>query len=152
MNNAKDIVVFLWFKIHNSDNSYMFSCNRNAQVTIVRKPQLKKICIFKLYTWISYSQFIRQGFKVYTVSNQGLPSFHEVLLEITLTVPLIVFKVRLDRETRSSLLNPLSDSFTGFYRADVRFKLYRDSQSYGQFDFSISLGPLKHNSGSEFIN
>ena len=62
-----------------------------------------------------------------TVSNQGLPAFHEVLLEITLTVPLIVFKVRLDRETRSSLLNPLSDSFTGFYRADVRFKLYRDS-------------------------
>ncbi|XP_023333456.1 uncharacterized protein LOC111705211 [Eurytemora carolleeae] len=33
-----------------------------------------------------------------------------------------VHKVKFDRETRSSLLNPLSDSFTGFYRADVRFE------------------------------
>jgi len=43
INNVKDIVVFQDLKVFNDfDNSYMFSCSRNAQVTFVEKPQLKK--------------------------------------------------------------------------------------------------------------
>ena len=30
------------FKLFNSDHFYIFSCRRNAQVTFVEKPQLKK--------------------------------------------------------------------------------------------------------------
>ena len=43
MNNFEDIVVFLRVKVFNSDDSYMFSCGKNAQVTLVEKPHLKII-------------------------------------------------------------------------------------------------------------
>ena len=43
INNGEDIVVFLGFKVFNSDNSYRFSCTSNTQVTFVEKPQLKII-------------------------------------------------------------------------------------------------------------
>ena len=33
INNVEDIVVFLGLNVFKSDNSYMFSCRRNAQVT-----------------------------------------------------------------------------------------------------------------------
>ena len=35
---CKDIVVFLGFKVYNSDNSLMFSFGRNAQVSFEEKP------------------------------------------------------------------------------------------------------------------
>ena len=41
INNAKDIDIVLGLKVFNSDISYMFSCNKNAQVMFVQKPQLK---------------------------------------------------------------------------------------------------------------
>ena len=47
INNLEDIDIFLGLKMFNSDNFYMFSCSRNAQVTLVEKPQLK-IISFKL--------------------------------------------------------------------------------------------------------
>ena len=43
LNDVEDIVVFLGLKVLYSDNSYMFSCSRNAQVTFVENPQLKII-------------------------------------------------------------------------------------------------------------
>ena len=46
IDTVEDIVVFLGLKVFNSDETYTFSCNRNAQVTFVGKPQLK-IIIFK---------------------------------------------------------------------------------------------------------
>ena len=34
--------ILLGLKVFNSDNSYMFSCSRNAQVNFLEKPQSKK--------------------------------------------------------------------------------------------------------------
>ena len=53
-----------------SNNSYMFSCNRNAQVTFVENPQLK---IIRLIISVI----------------RALPYLHRGSLEITLPVPLI---------------------------------------------------------------
>jgi len=44
-NNVKEIVGFLGLKLLNSDNYYMFSCSRNAQVTF---EDVKK-CSFQNY-------------------------------------------------------------------------------------------------------
>ena len=65
--DVQGIVVFLGIKVFNFYNSYMFPCFRNAQVTLVEKPQLKIISV-----------------------NWALPSLHEGSLEITHTVPLKV--------------------------------------------------------------
>ena len=37
INNVDDIVIFPGLKMFNSDNFYMFSCSRNAQVTLMEK-------------------------------------------------------------------------------------------------------------------
>ena len=39
INNVENIVGFLGLTVFHSDNSYMFSCTRNAQVTLGEKPQ-----------------------------------------------------------------------------------------------------------------
>ena len=39
INNVEDIFPFLGLKMFNNDNSCMFSCSRNPQVTLVEKPQ-----------------------------------------------------------------------------------------------------------------
>ena len=39
--NVQDIVVMLGLKVFNYDNSYMFSCRRNAQITFVETTGLK---------------------------------------------------------------------------------------------------------------
>ena len=41
INNVEDIVVSQGLKMFISDDSNMFSCSRNAQVTFVEKPELK---------------------------------------------------------------------------------------------------------------
>ena len=43
INNMENIVVFLDLKVLNSDNFYLFSCNRNTQFTFIEKPKLKII-------------------------------------------------------------------------------------------------------------
>ena len=43
INNMERYCRFLGLKVFNSDNSYMFSCSRNAQATEVEKPQLQII-------------------------------------------------------------------------------------------------------------
>jgi len=42
INNEEDIVVYLGIKVFISDTSYLYFCNRNAQVTVEEKPPLKK--------------------------------------------------------------------------------------------------------------
>ena len=41
INNVEDIFAFPDLNVFNSDNSFILSCGRNAQVTFVEKPQLK---------------------------------------------------------------------------------------------------------------
>ena len=46
INNAKDNVIYLGFKVLNFDHFYMFFFSRNAQVTFVEKLQLE----FKIHS------------------------------------------------------------------------------------------------------
>ena len=65
-----------------SDNLFIFSWSRIAQVTFVKKPRLNDQ-ILELLTLISDSYFIRKAFKS-TVVNRALPSLYGGLLEIIL--------------------------------------------------------------------
>ena len=38
INNVEHIIVFIGFKVFDSDDFYMYFCSRNAQVTFVEKP------------------------------------------------------------------------------------------------------------------
>ena len=81
INNYEDIVVFLSLILY-------ISCDyRNAQVTLVEKPQFKTICFqnyehgYLIHTW---SDKALKG----TVVSRALPCLKWGSLEITLTVPL----------------------------------------------------------------
>ena len=67
----------------------MFSCSWNVQITFVEKPQLKKNYFSKWLTLISNSYLIIQRARLW------IDKLHHVcmkgLLEITLTVPFIIF-------------------------------------------------------------
>ena len=56
INIDEDTVVFLGLKVFVFDNSYMFSCSRNAQVTFVKNVQTIIIDFLKLQTLISLIQ------------------------------------------------------------------------------------------------
>ena len=43
INNVEHIIVFIGFKVFDSDDFYMYFCSRNAQVIFVEKPLLKII-------------------------------------------------------------------------------------------------------------
>ena len=62
INNMERYCRFLGLKVFNSDNSYMFSCSRNAQATEVEKPQLQITSFLKWWTRISNEYLIRQSF------------------------------------------------------------------------------------------
>ena len=56
INNIDDVVVFLGFKVFNSDNSHIFfPLSGNEQVNFVENPQLKKIYFQIVNTDISIS-------------------------------------------------------------------------------------------------
>ena len=67
---------------------FMFSCSRNAQVTTVKKPQLKRISFKNYKHWYLIHTWSNTDFKC-TVVNRALTSVNWLLLETTLKdVPL----------------------------------------------------------------
>ena len=105
INSLEDVVAFLGIKVSNSENSYMFSCSRNADVTFVEKPQFK-MSVFKIKrTSISNSYFIRHLALKVTVVSRTLPSLHIGSLAIILTI----FKTQ-KLKTQNSLLKDGSGS------------------------------------------
>jgi len=86
--SLEDIVVFPGLKVFNSDNSCMFFCSRNAQVTSVNNPnennQFSKIVSIDI-------QFILDQTKLLFVPLWivFLESLHRGSLKIKPTVPLI---------------------------------------------------------------
>ena len=52
----EDNIVFLDWKVFNSDNSYMFSCSRNAQLKIICFQIINILNIFKLKLFVRISK------------------------------------------------------------------------------------------------
>ena len=86
IHNVENIVVFLDLKVFISDNSYMFSCGRNARNFFCRETAQLKIISFWNY---------KHGYLIHTwsdkdfkgsVVNRALPSLHGGSLEIMLTI------------------------------------------------------------------
>ena len=88
INNVFDIVIFPNLKLFLSDNSCIFSCSRNAQVS------LKIILFSKLQTFKSNTYLIRQSFQFGTVVNRTLSSLLEGTLEITRTASFRSYRVQ----------------------------------------------------------
>ena len=83
----EDIVVFLSLKVCNFDNFQVFSYFKNAQITFLKKSQLKIISFLEietLYIIHTWPEKASNG----TLVNRVLQTLHGGSLKITLTVPL----------------------------------------------------------------
>ena len=67
--------LFRFKSVQYSNNSYMFSCIKNMQVTFVEKTQLKIICFPNYKHWYLIHTLSDKAFKG-TVVNWALPSLH----------------------------------------------------------------------------
>ena len=85
--NVEDIVVFINLKVFNSDNSQMFSCNRNAQISFAENSHVKLISFQNQKHWYLIYASSDKALKGIVV-NRALSSLNGESLEITLTVPL----------------------------------------------------------------
>ena len=78
----EDTVVFLGLKVFVFENSYMFPCTRNAQVTFVNNVQTIIINFLKLQTLISLIQTSLNEALGGTVVNRAMSSLYGGLFKI----------------------------------------------------------------------